>query len=88
MPISTRVGSIDRTQQLRLQDEFPLLVLLAGLVSLVILPPHGLLALLTNHIPHLVPAGGHVALDGFGLGGVDDGVEEVGFAVLTAEILP
>lgn len=32
-------------------------------------------------------AGGHVALDGFGLRGVDDGVEEVGFAVLTAEIL-
>lgn len=29
----------------------------------------------------------HVALDGFGLQDVDDGVEEVGFAVLAAEIL-
>ena len=29
----------------------------------------------------------HVAVDGLGFGDVDDGVEEVGFAVLAAEIL-
>ncbi len=34
-----------------------------------------------------MPARRHVALDGFGLRGVDDGVEEVGFAVLAAEVL-
>lgn len=34
-----------------------------------------------------VAAGGHVALVGFGLSNVDDGVEEVGLAVLAAEVL-
>ena len=34
-----------------------------------------------------MPAGGHVAFDGFGLDDVDDAAEEVGFAVLATEIL-
>ncbi len=32
-------------------------------------------------------AGGHVALDCFGLGGIHDGAEKEGFAVLAAEVL-
>ena len=32
-------------------------------------------------------AGRHVAFGGFGLGDVYDGVEEVGFAMLAAEVL-
>lgn len=78
---------INLTQQLRLQNEFPLLVLLACLIRLVVFPPHGLLALLAVHVPHLVPTGRHVPLHGFGLRGVYHGVEEEGFAVLAAEIL-
>jgi len=34
-----------------------------------------------------VPARRHVAFDGLGLHDVDDGVEEVGFAVLAAKVL-
>lgn len=34
-----------------------------------------------------MPARRHVPLHGFGLRGVDDGVEEEGFAVLAAEVL-
>lgn len=85
--IAKTAQSINRTQQLRLQNEFPLFVLLTSLIRLIIFPAHRLLALLANHIPHRVPARRHVALDRFGLRGVDDGVEEVGFAVLAAEVL-
>lgn len=38
-------------------------------------------------IPDYVSPCSHVALDGFGLRDVDDGVEEVGFAMLATEIL-
>lgn len=79
--------SINSTQQLRLQDKLALLVLLSRLIRLIVLPPHSLLALLAVDVAHLVPAGCHVALDGFRLGGVDDGVEEEGFAVLATEVL-
>jgi hypothetical protein len=34
-----------------------------------------------------VATGGHTALDGIGLGDVHDGVEEVGLAMLAAEVL-
>lgn len=74
-------------QQLLLQNELALLVFLAALVCLVVLPPYCCLALSTGDIAHDVPSGGHVTLDGIGLGDVDDGIEEVGFAVLAAEIL-
>lgn len=82
-----RENSIDLAQQLRLQDELALLVLLTRFVRLVVLPPHCLLALLADDVAHLVPARCHVPLHGFGLRGVDDGVEEEGFAVLAAEVL-
>lgn len=79
--------SINRTQQFRLQNKFPLLVLLGRLIRLIIFPPHRLLALLAVHVPNLVAAGRHVAFDGFRLRGIDDGIEEEGFAMLAAEVL-
>ena len=79
--------SVDLAQQLRLQDVFPLLILLGCFIGLVVFPAHRLLALPTCDIPHHVPPGRHIPLHGFGLRDVDDGVEEIGFAVLAAEIL-
>ena len=87
IPFALR-SSINRTQQLSLQDIFPLLVLLARLVRLVVFPPHRLLALPTRDVAHDVSARRHVAFRGFALSDVDDGVEEEGFAVLAAEVLP
>lgn len=78
---------IHRTQQLGLEYELALLVLLARLVRLVVLPPHRLLALPAHDVPDDVPARRHVAFCGVGLRDVHDGVEEVGFAVLAAEVL-
>ena len=84
---SSATHLIDRTKQVRFQNVFPLLVLLAGFVRLVILPPDGLLALPAVNVPHQVSPGRHVPLDSFRLGDVHNGVEEVGFAMLTAEVL-
>ena len=86
-PALTAIDLIHRTQQLRLQYEFPFLVLLRRLKRLVVLPPHRLLALPAHYVPHDVPARRHVAFVGVRLRNVDDGVEEVGFAVLAAEVL-
>ena len=83
----TQIYLIHRTQQLRLQYEFAFLVLLRRLVRLVVLPPHRLLALPAHYIPHDVPTRRHVAFAGVRLRNVHDGVEEVGFAVLAAEVL-
>lgn len=74
-------------EQFLFQDELALLVFLARLVCLVILPPYRFLALPAGNIAHDVSARGHAALDGFRLGDVHDVIEEVGFAVLAAEIL-
>jgi hypothetical protein len=74
-------------QKLTLQDELALLVLLAGLISLVILPSDRLLALSAVNVAYDVAAGGHVALAGLRLCDVDDVIEEVRFAMLTAEVL-
>ena len=74
-------------KQLGLQDIFALLVLLTRLIRLIVLPSHRLLALPTRNIPHYVSSGSHVAFGGFGLGDVYDGIEEVGFTVLAAEVL-
>lgn len=60
-------NSVDRAQQLRLQDVFPLLILLRRLIRLIILPAHCLLALSTHDIPHHMPASRHVALYSFRL---------------------
>ena len=75
-------------QQLGFQDVFALLVLLTTLESLVILPSNGLVALLTRNISHDMTSSGHVSLGGLTLNHVDNGIEEVGFTVLAAEVLP
>lgn len=77
----------NHTQQLFLEDILPFLVLLAGFIRLVVLPTDGLLALPARNIAHDVSPGGHAAFDGFGLGDVDDRVEEKRLAMLTSEVL-
>lgn len=81
------IGLVHLTQQLLLQDVFALLVLLGALVRAIVLPPDHFFALPARYVPHYVSAGGHVALARLALLDVDDGVEEVGFAVLAAEVL-
>lgn len=78
---------IHRAEQLGLEYELAFLVLLARLVRLVVLPAHRLLALPAHDVAHNVPARRHVALRGVGLRDVHDAAEEVGFAVLAAEVL-
>jgi len=78
--------SSNLTQQLGLQYELVFLVLLAALESLVIFPADRLLALLALYIAHNVASGSHVALARIAGCDVHDIVEEVGFAMLTAEI--
>ena len=82
-----KIHLIHRTQQFRLQYEFAFLVLLRRLERLVVLPTHRLLALPAHYIPNDVPTRRHVAFAGVRLRDVHDGVEEVGFAVLAAEVL-
>lgn len=77
----------DITQKLGLQYKLPLLIFLTALKSLIILPPYRLVALSASNIPYNMSAGGHVAFRGFACGYIYDVVEEVGFAVLAAEIL-
>ena len=77
----------DITQKLGLQYKLPLLIFLTALKGLIILPPHRLVALSASNIPYNMSASGHVALGGFACGYIYDVVEEVGFAVLAAEIL-
>ena len=79
--------SIHRAQQLRLQDEFPLLVLLTRLVRLIVLPPHRVLTLPARYIPHNVPASGHIPFCSVPESNIHNSIEEVRFAVLTAEVL-
>lgn len=74
-------------KQLSLQNKLPLLIFLRRLVRLVVLPTDGLLALAARDIADDVAAGGHVSLGGFAGVDVDDGVEEVGLAMLAAEVL-
>lgn len=79
--------SVNRAQQLGFQDILALLVLLRVLVRLVVFPADGFFALPAVDVTYHVLAGRHLALHGFGLRDVDDGVEEVGFSVLAAEVL-
>jgi hypothetical protein len=74
-------------QQLLLQDELALLVLLRALECLVVLPSDHLFALAACDISYDVPSGGHVAVARFRSLGVNDAVEEEGFAMLAAEVL-
>ena len=49
--------------------------------------PHNFSTLFTGDVSYHMAASGHVTLAGLTLLNVDDGVEEIGFAVLTAEVL-
>lgn len=82
-----RRRSRNRTQELRLENELPFLVLLAGLKCLVVLPADCLFALAAMYVANDVAARGHVALVRFRLGDVDNLIEEVSLAMLAAEIL-
>ena len=75
------------THQFHLQYHHALLVLLAGLVSLIVLPADGLVALLAGDVADDVAAGGHAALGGLAGLEVHHAVEQVRLPVLTAEIL-
>lgn len=79
--------SSDLAQQLHLQDEFALLVFLAVLIRLVVLPSHHLFTLPTTDVAHDVLARGHVTFHLLACDDVDNAIEEVGLAMLTAEIL-
>lgn len=74
-------------QELTLENILPLLVLLARFKGLIVLPADVATALPAHDVAHNVLAGGHAAFAGVALGDVDDGVEEEGFAVLSAEVL-
>ena len=86
-PPSNAPDLIDRSQQLRLQDELSFLVFLILLVGLIVLPPHRLLALPAENVPHHVSPRRHVALGGGTFVDIDHAGEEEGFAVLAAEVL-
>ncbi|QSZ35208.1 hypothetical protein DSL72_008075 [Monilinia vaccinii-corymbosi] len=75
------------TKQLRLQNKLALLVLLTRLIRLVVFPAHRLVAPLTHDIAHDVSTRSHVAFGGIAGHDIDDEAEEVGFAVLAAEVL-
>lgn len=88
-PWSNPVSSFlaDVAEQLGLEDELALLVFLARLVGLVVLPADRLLALLAGDVADDVAPRRHAALRRLARVDVDDRVEQVSFAVLTAEVL-
>jgi len=79
-------SSGDGAQKLFLQDELALLVLFTGFIRLIVFPADGLLALAAVDVAYYVTSRSHIALVGVRLGDVDDGIEEVRLAVLTAEV--
>lgn len=79
--------SIHLTQQLLFQNVLALFILLRALVRAIIFPTHNLFALSTADVADDVSACRHVTLAGLALLDVYDAVEEVGFAVLAAEVL-
>lgn len=87
MQCSRRNPLAHNAEQFFLQNELPLLIFLATLVGLIVLPTHGLLALSAGDVADDVATGRHTALDGIGLGDIHDGIEEVGLAMLTTEVL-
>jgi hypothetical protein len=62
------------------------LVLLAGLISLVILPADGLVALFAYYISDYMSPCCHISFHGFALPYVHNRGEEEGFAMLASEI--
>jgi hypothetical protein len=70
-----------------LENIFPLLVLLSALIGAVVLPAHDLPTLATGDVADDMATRRHVPLARFPLLDVDDAVEEVGLAMLAAEVL-
>jgi hypothetical protein len=75
------------TQQLFLKNELALLVFLTALICFVVLPSYCFLALSAVDVAHDMFSRCHVTFDGIGLSDVHNIIEEVGFAMLAAEIL-
>jgi len=87
--ISLRGAFIDSTdvdEQFRFQDKLALLVLFAHLVRLIVLPAHDFLALSAANVADDVAARRHITLHRVRLLGVDNGREEVRFAMLASEV--
>jgi hypothetical protein len=74
------------TQQLFLKNELALLVFLTALICFVVLPSYCFLALSAVDVAHDMFSRCHVTFDGIGLSDVHNIIEEVGFAMLAAEI--
>jgi hypothetical protein len=85
MPSQMTSGNL--TQQLCFENKLALFVLLARLKGLIILPSHCLFALFAKDVADDMSTGCHVSLARFPLGDVYDAIEEVGFAMLAAEVL-
>ena len=81
------VDSVNLSQQLRLQNEFVLLVPLGWLVGSIVLPADVLLALTARYVTDDVFSGRHAAFLRFPLNDVYYLVKKEGFAMLTAEVL-
>lgn len=75
------------TEKLCFENKLPLFVLFGGLVSFVIFPAHCFLALTTSNIANYMPTGRHVALTWLASLNVHNSMEQVGLAMLAAEIL-
>ena len=71
----TQRQSVHLTQQLLLQYVLALLVLLTTLECSIVLPAYHLSTLLASDVSHYVFASSHIALSGFALLDVDNGVE-------------
>lgn len=79
--------SSDIAEQFCLENELAFLVLLRSLVRLVVFPAHRLFALLAGDVPYDMAASRHVTIVWLAHVDVDDAVEQVGLAMLSAEVL-
>jgi len=79
--------SIHRAKELSLKDELALLIPLGRLVRLVVLPADNLATDAARDVAHNMAARRHGSLGRFARLDVDYRVEEVRFAMLTAEVL-
>jgi hypothetical protein len=68
------------------QRTVQVLTLLTGLISLVVLPAHRLIALFTYYVPHDMSACCHIPLHCLALPDIDNCGKQEGFAVLAAEV--
>lgn len=86
-PQSQTSHSAHDIKHLCLQDEFALLVLLTSFIRLVVLPANDAMAFFALNVTNQMFTSRHVALCLLAFLYVDYRVEEVGFAMLTSEVL-